>query len=80
VRVAGPGKPCVFSLFTLFNKCERELEELDRHMRVKAAKSICIRFRHRFDAPCDELMSIHGDTHKWVSKCRYFGYFSQKNI
>jgi len=64
-------------LQTLFYTCERALEELD--MRVNAAKSMCIRFEHRFDAPCVKLMSIHGETLKWVSKCRYLGvYFTRR--
>jgi len=54
-------------LQTLFNTCERELEELD--MRVNAAESMCIRFGYQFDAPRVELMSIHGNILKWVSKC-----------
>jgi len=61
--------PTLTGLQILFNTCERELEELD--MRVNAAKSMCIRFGHRFDVPCVELMSIRGDTRKWVSKCHY---------
>jgi len=48
-------------------------------MRVNAAKSMCIRFGHRFDAPCVERMSIHGDTLKWVSTYRYLGvYFTSR--
>ena len=65
--------PSITGLQSLFNTCERELENLD--MRVNAAKSMCIRFGHRFDAPCVELTSIHGDSLKWVSKCRYLGVY-----
>ena len=43
-------------------------------MRVNAAKSVCIIFGQRFDAPCVELTSIHGDSLKWVSR-RYLGVF-----
>ena len=49
------------------------LEKLD--MRVNANKSMCVRFGLRFDAPCIELTSIHGDSLKWVSKCRYLGVY-----
>jgi len=65
--------PTITGLQSLFNTCERELEKLD--MRVNAAKSMCIRFGQRFDAPCVELTSIHGDSLKWVSKCRYLGVY-----
>jgi len=57
--------PTLTGLQTLFNICECELEELDMH--VNAAKSMCIRFGHRLDAPCVEFMSIHDDFLKWVS-------------
>ena len=34
-------------------------------------------FGQRFDAPCVKLTSIHGDSLKWVSKCRYLvAYFT----
>jgi len=65
--------PTLTGLQTLFNTFERELEEL--HLPVNAAKSMCIRFVHRFNAPFVELMSIHGDTPKWVCKCRYPGVY-----
>ena len=65
--------PTITGRQSLFNSCERELEGLD--MRVNAAKSMCIRFGQRFDVPCVELTSIHGDSLKWVSKCRYLGVY-----
>ena len=65
--------PTITGLQSLFNTCERELEKLD--MRVNAKKSMCLRFGLRFDAPCIELTSIHGDSLKWVSKCRYLGVY-----
>jgi len=58
--------PTLTGLQTAFNTCERELEKLQAYMRVNVC--MCIRCEHQFDAPCVELMSIHGDTLKWVCK------------
>jgi hypothetical protein len=65
--------PTVTGLQLLFNICERELEDLD--MRVNNSKSMCIRFGPRYDAPSFELLSIHGDSLKWVDSCRYLGVY-----
>ena len=65
--------PTVTGLQLLFNICERELEDLD--MRVNNNKSMCISFGPRFDVPCSELLSIHGDSLKWVDSCRYLGVY-----
>jgi len=59
--------PTLTGLQTLFNTREREHEELD-----VSVNAMCIRFGHQFDAPCIELMSIHGDTLKWVCNGVYF--------
>jgi Reverse transcriptase (RNA-dependent DNA polymerase) len=66
--------PTVTGLQCLINVCESEIVKLD--MRINVCKSMCIRFGSKFDKPCSELTSIHGDTFKWVDSCRYLGVHS----
>ena len=44
-------------------------------MHLNAKKSVCIRFGARFDAICNDLVSMRGDVLQWVNKCRYLGVF-----
>ena len=44
-------------------------------MRVNVKKSNCIRFGNRFDAPCVDLVSVHGGCIQWVDSCRYLGVY-----
>ena len=52
--------PTTTGLQCLINVCESEIVKLD--MRINVSKSMCVRFGPRFDKPCSELTSIHGDT------------------
>ena len=63
--------PTVTGLQHLLTVCERELVELNMH--VKVNKSMCIRFGQRSNVQCADLSSIHGDSLKWVNSCRYLG-------
>ena len=62
----------VTGLQTLLTACESELIDLD--MRLNVMKSICMRFGHRFNAPCASIVSSNGPL-KWVTSCRYLGVF-----
>jgi hypothetical protein len=44
-------------------------------MRVNYNKSMCIRFGPKFDFPCVDILSIHGDSLKWVDSCQYLGVY-----
>ena len=65
--------PTATGLQCSINVCESEIVKLD--MRINVSKSMCVRFGPRFDKPCSELTSIHGDTFKWVDSCRYLGVY-----
>jgi hypothetical protein len=65
--------PTATQLHCLINACESEIVGVD--MRITGSKSMCIRFGPRFDKPCSELTSIHGDIFKRVDSCRYLGVY-----
>ena len=63
--------PSIAGLQRLLTICEEQLILLD--MRINVNKSMCIRFGHRFNENCDELISLQGGSIKWVKSCRYLG-------
>ena len=65
--------PSVAGLQNLLTVCENELIDLD--MRLNVSKSVCLRFGHRFDVQCVNIVSIHGDALQWVNSCRYLGVY-----
>ena len=42
---------------------------------IKVNKSVCIRFGPRFNAKCENIMSLSGFKFEWIDNCRYLGVF-----
>ena len=65
--------PSISGIQTLANICEREFINID--MSINAKKSSCIRFGSRFNANCEQIISLGGLKFDLVDKCRYLGVF-----
>ena len=65
--------PSLDSLQQMLTICETELAFLDMALNVK--KSVCIRFGSRYDAVCEQLVTVAGQKLSWVQTCRYLGVY-----
>jgi len=65
--------PSVSGLQTLLNVCETELINID--MSINQNQSVCIRFGPRFNAHCEQIISVSGVKFEWVDNFRYLSIF-----
>ena len=63
----------VSGLRAILTACKRELIDID--MCINVAKSKCILFGPKFEAPCADLVSTFGGYIKRIDCCRYLGVF-----
>ena len=63
--------PTVTALQIMLVACELELKSIG--MQINVQKSACMRFGYRYDSPCSSIISLSGNTLKWVTSFKYLG-------
>jgi len=65
--------PSITALQQLLHVCEQELRWLDMSINVK--KSACMRIGPRFNAKCNNIITVDGRELTWVDNIRYLGVY-----
>jgi len=63
--------PTVTALQIMLEACELELKAIG--MQINVQKSACMRFGHRHDSLCSNIVSLSGNVLQWVTSIKYLG-------